>query len=381
MKNSLLIALIMICSLISGLMWSVFFTSLTLSSWENRELKNSKKYNSQVPTVSLKQLESEITQIVEKISPSVVSIVISKDLPIFRSDPWGFFQEPAGSVSRKIWGWSGFFISEDGKILTNKHVVSDKNADYTVVLKDGSEYSTEILALDPINDLAVIQIVDAQKKFTPLIINQDISELQIGQFGIAIWNALAEFQNSVSLWIISGKNRSITASGETLSGLLQTDAAINPGNSWGPLVSLNGEVVWINTAIAAQGNSVGFAFALSAERIEYILQSIEKSWRIKKPFIGINYIDITPRTADQFDLSVDYWAYIFNEDGAVVGGSSAEKNGIEPWDIILEVGWVRVQWGLLTSIIQNALPGDILNLKILKKSGKQKNITLELGEL
>jgi serine protease Do len=225
-----------------------------------------------------------------------VSIVIKKDLVIYRSDPWGFFQQPAGSVSRKVGGGSGFFIREDGTILTNKHVVQDPSAEYTVILHDGREYPAEILALDPVNDLAVIQIRDEAETFTPLpVISEDST--QIGQFVLAVGNALSEFQNSVSLGIISGKNRSIEAQNEVLSGLIQTDAAINPGNSGGPLLSTEGTVVGINTAIASNSDGIGFAIELTQAKIDYILKSIEESGRIKRPFIGINYILNSPGVA------------------------------------------------------------------------------------
>jgi serine protease Do len=160
---------------------------------------------------------------------------------VYRSDPWGFFEQPTGTVRRQVGGGSGFFVRKDGTILTNKHVVSDPNAEYTIILSDGTEYRAKVLGLDPVNDLAVIQIDANEKKeeFIPLPIIADTQEVQIGQFVIAVGNALAEFQNSVALGIVSGKDRSIEAEGTQLTGLLQTDAAINPGNSGGPLLNLS----------------------------------------------------------------------------------------------------------------------------------------------
>ena len=182
-----------------------------------------------------------MTQTVADSAQSIVSIVISKDLVVYRSDPWGFFQQPSGTVRRQVGGGSGFFVKKDGTILTNKHVVSDPNAQYTVILSDGSEYPAKVLGLDPVNDLAVIKIeaTKTQKEFIPLPIVADTQEVHIGQFVIAVGNALAEFQNSVALGIVSGKDRSIEAEGTQLTGLLQTDAAINPGNSGGPLLNLS----------------------------------------------------------------------------------------------------------------------------------------------
>jgi len=177
----------------------------------------------------LVNLESSITDEVSNISPSVVSIIIKKDLVVYRSDPWGFFQQPIGNVRRQIGGGSGFFITKDGTILTNKHVISDNNATYTVITNDGTEYDAQVVATDPINDLAVIKIEDSSgKEFPPLSFIESQDNVKLGSFAIAIGNALAEFQNSISLGIVSGKDRDIEASGEKLTGLIQTDATINP---------------------------------------------------------------------------------------------------------------------------------------------------------
>lgn len=384
MKQQFLIISIIFCSFISWIIGAFlllhYYPSLFIE--ESLEIRTQQEEWKLIEkkSIEIQNLESEITQVVEDISPSVVSIIISRDLPIFRSDPFGFFSIPNESVSRKV-GWgSGFFVSTDGKILTNRHVVQDNNSEYTVILKDGSEYNAEVLALDPVNDLALIKIIDVEKEFQPLQISSAQSSIKIGQFGVAIGNALAEFQNSVSLGIISGKNRTISAGGESLSGLLQTDAAINPGNSGWPLVDLNGKVIGINTAIATGWSGVGFAFALSQERIDYILESVEKTGKIWRPFIGINYVDITPSLANKYSLKSRFWAYIIDEENSIVKGSSADKNGIEPGDIILEVNNKSVHPWVLTSFIQNSLPSDILELKILKKSWKEQIINLELWE-
>jgi len=174
-----------------------------------------------------KPLENTINSTVEEIAPSVVSIIIKKDMVIYRSDPWGFFQQPAWTVNRKV-GWgSGFFVKKDGTIITNKHVVQDIDAQYTVILNTWEEYDAKVIALDPVNDLAVIKITDTNRDFTALPLIESLDEVKVWDFWIAVWNALAEFQNSVSLWIVSGKNRTIEAGWDSLSWLLQTDAAIS----------------------------------------------------------------------------------------------------------------------------------------------------------
>ena len=303
-----------------------------------------------------------------------------KDLFIYRSDPFGFFQQPVWSIERQVWGGTWLFIDEDGSIITNKHVIADTGAIYTVISSTGKEYDAKVVATDPINDLAVIKIESETKYPVPKFI-KDITDIKVWQFVIATGNALGKFQNSVSLGIISGKERTIEAGWERLSGLLQTDAAINPGNSWGPLINLSWEVMGINTAIINNSEWIGFAITLTEEKKDYILKSIQQSGSIKRPFIGISYIQNSPWIQEKLWLAVDYWAYVIDEAGSVIAWSSAEKVGIEPWDIILKVNESTITLQKeLGSFIQNKIPWEILVLKILKKSGEEKIVELELWE-
>lgn len=401
MKHIIVIC-ILILSLISWALWAYgvmyFYEPSILNSFSQKEKETSesssplplreglgvrensqeKNDNSQEKLASLQQ---EITTTISDIAPSIVSIIIKKDLVIYRSDPWWFFQQQTGTFRAQVWWGSWFFIKKDGTILTNKHVVLDTNAEYTVILQDGTEYNARILATDPVNDLAVIKIQDESKDFQVLPIIHTIDSIQIGQFGIAVGNALAEFQNSVSLWIISGKDRVIEAQGQSLSWLLQTDAAINPGNSGWPLLNLLGEVVWINTAIVSGSDGIGFAIALTQDKIDYMLKSIDESGRIKRPFIGINYITNSPGVAQELWLATDYGLYIIDEPWSIIEGTSAQKAGIEPGDIIISVNSQKITSPtLLGNIIQNSIPEDILSLEIIKKSGKKQTIDVELWE-
>lgn len=390
MKQHIFIILILIFSTLSGALWAYVFLEWIQGEKHTPTVEKVQKIEAVIQedtqakvsdTDMLETLEKKLIKTATDIAPSVVSIIVKKDLVIYRSDPWGFFQEPAGTISRKVGGWSGFFIKKDGTILTNKHVVWDPNADYTVILSDGTEYDTTVLAHDPITDLAVIKITDSSTEFPVLPIISSPEDAKVGAFSIAVGNALAEFQNSVSLWIISGKDRILEAGGDTLSGLIQTDAAINPWNSGGPLINLSGEVIWINTAIASWGNGIGFAIALSTERIDYILKSISEHGRIKRPFIGISYIQNSAGVARELGLWLDYGVYVVDDVWSVVAWSSAEKAGIEPGDIILEVNGETISSSqVLGNIIQNSIPGNTLKLKVLKKSGKSETINLELGE-
>lgn len=387
MKTKILIVLIVLSSVISWVIGSYIFLYYVTPELNNVITKTiTQEIVKDGKTITITDLQSEVTKLVQDVGPSVVNIIIKKDIDLYRRDPWGFFQEKVGSVERQIWWGSWFFVAKDGTIMTNKHVVYDTTAKYSVITNDGKEYDASVIALDPLTDLAIIKIENPDKEFQVLEIIEDEKQINIGQFAIAIGNALWEFQNSVSFGVISGKNRSIEASWgwfgtQKLSWLLQTDTAINPGNSWGPLLNLNGQIVWINTAIAGNGQWLGFSIPLSKKRMSYILSSVEKYWEIKRPLIGISYIPVSDSLVKELWLKANYWAYIPNENGSILSGSIAEKSGIEAWDIILEIDDIKVTLeNPIASIIQNKIPGDSIEIKVLKKDGKEKIFSLELGE-
>lgn len=387
MKTKILITLIILSSLVSWIIWSYIFLYY-VSPELNNIITNTitKEITKDWKNITITDLQSEVTKLISEVWPSVVNIVIKKDIDLYRRDPWWFFQEKVGSVEKEVWWGSWFFISKDGYIMTNKHVVSDTNSKYTVIMNDWTEYEASVIALDPLTDLAIIKVENTNKEFQVLNVIEDEKYINIGQFAIAIWNALGEFQNSVSFWVISWKNRSIEATTtwyqtEKLTWLLQTDTAINPGNSWWPLLNLNWEIVWINTAIAGNWQWLWFSIPLSKKRIEYILTSIQKYWSIKRPFIGISYIPVTESVAKELWISIDYWAYIPNEPGSISDGSIAQKSWITSWDIILEIDWNKISYeNTIASIIQNKIPWDIIKLKVLKSSWEEKTLELELGE-
>ena len=182
-----------------------------------------------------------VKTVAKKLSPSVVSIIISKDVQTYKTDPFGFFYEPSGTVRQKVGGGTGFFVTKDGLVLTNKHVVSDPNASYAIISASGEEFTGKVLATDPTTDLAIVQTYDIDgKKLTnrePVSFVDNSNSLEVGDFLIAIGNALAEFKNTVTFGVVSALGRTIEAGNmgsqatELLTGLIQTDAAINPGNS------------------------------------------------------------------------------------------------------------------------------------------------------
>ncbi len=359
------------------------------------------KYVSQI------SYEQAIIDSVKSASPSVVSIVISKNLPVYTQqfiNPFGdipglgspfVFQIPQnvqkGTKYQEVGAGSGFIVSEDGLVLTNKHVVLDKSADYTVFTSDGKKYSAKVLARDPVHDLAIIKIQDpsagsGQGKKFPSIKIGDSSGIQIGQGAITIGNALGQFSNTVSVGVISGLARTISASGgqgfsETLEGIIQTDAAINPGNSGGPLVNLRGEVIGINTAMADGAQSIGFAIPINIAKKD--IDQIVKTNKIVYPFLGVRYILVDAEVKQKYKLSVDYGAFVLRGDKgeiAVTAGSAAEKAGIKEKDLILEFNGEKInQDNSMQKIIAKYNPGDKVTLKVLR-NGKEMNIDVVLGE-
>jgi serine protease Do len=216
-----------------------------------------------VSNVTLNE-DSAVVDTVKKVSPAVVSIIISKNLtqsnrdllnPFFL-DPFFQYRNPNEDTAdqeqtfRQVGAGSGFLVSSDGLIMTNKHVVGDAQAKYTVITTDGKEYEGKVVAQDPVNDVALVKI---DYKDAPFLRFANSDNLQIGQKVIAIGNSLGQYSNTVTTGVVSGIGRNITAGGggtsEQLEGVVQTDAAINPGNSGGPLLDVLGNVIGINTAI------------------------------------------------------------------------------------------------------------------------------------
>ena len=341
--------------------------------------------------------EQAIIDTVKGATSSVVSIVISKNLPVYEQqwiNPFGDnspfnFQIPQqvqkGTKYQEVGAGSGFIVSEDGLVLTNKHVVLDNKADYTVFTNDGQKYSAKVLALDPVQDLAILKI-QSDKKF-PLVRLGDSSGIQIGQTAIAIGNALGEFTNTVSVGIVSGLGRTISASdqgnsfSETLEGIIQTDAAINAGNSGGPLLNLKGEVIGINTAMAQGAESIGFAIPINMAKKD--IDQVVKTNKITYPFLGVRYVMIDGEVKDEYKLSVDQGALVLKGDkgeSAVTSGSGAEKAGIKDKDIILEINSEKItQDNKMAQIINKYNPGDKIMLKVLR-DGSEQNIEVTLGE-
>ena len=304
--------------------------------------------------------EGSISEIANSVSKSVVSIITNT------STTGSFF---TGQVSQAA--GTGFILSSDGYIATNKHVVANATK-IGVILDDGSTYEdVELIGTDPINDFAIVKIKDV-KNLTPIKIG-DSKTTNIGQQVVAIGNALGTYQNSVTSGIISGKGRSLTASDssrttyETLSDMIQTDAAINGGNSGGPLVNAAGEVIGINTAYASQGNNVGFAIPINS--VKGIMAGVLKDGKFERAVLGVRYQTITPLIAKEKKLDVTAGAYVkgSNNASAVIKGSAGDKAGIKDGDIVTAVNGTKIGTaGSLGSLIGEYAVGDTVKLEVYR---------------
>ncbi len=335
-----------------------------------------------------------VVRVVEESSKAVVSIAASKDVPVlerffldpFADDPLfreffggqGFgFRIPQlrqkGTEKQEVSSGTGFLVSGDGLIVTNKHVVADTEADYTVLFNDGRKFVAKVLARDPLQDLAVLKIAGSD---FPALRLGDSSQIKVGQTVIAIGNALGEFRNTVSVGVISGLQRSIVAQGpggssELLQELIQTDAAINRGNSGGPLLNLAGEAIAINVAVAEGAENIGFAVPI--DKVKKDIESVQKHGKIIYPFLGVRYLIITPEFAEKEKLARNYGALLRAgvDSPALVSGSPAEKAGLQAGDIILELNGERIDSEhTLASIIQKYEVDSEITLKVFRKESE-----------
>ncbi|OGZ26979.1 MAG: hypothetical protein A2365_02640 [Candidatus Nealsonbacteria bacterium RIFOXYB1_FULL_40_15] len=332
--------------------------------------------------------QSPIVEIARKVCPAVITIVISKDLPKVE----GFYFMPlegkgvilpkfknGKKESTKIGGGSGFIISADGYILTSGHVVSDAEADYTIILEPEKKYPAKVMARDPINDIAVLKIDGNGYPFVEL---GDSDQIELGEEVVAIGNPLGEFHDTLSSGIISGMSRFIqarnhvTQESQRLRGLIQTDAAINPGNSGGPLVDMDGKVIGINTAAIMGAQNIGFAIPINYAIKD--LEEVKKYGKIKFPFLGIKYVILNKEMADKNKLPVDYGALIVREnlgESAIIKGSSADKAGFKEFDILLDIKEEKItNENPLSNILQKCAIGEEVDIKVLRN---KKQITLK----
>jgi serine protease Do len=374
-----------------------------LSKEYTQEIQKEELANNGTSTTPAFSQDSFVIDAVKKTNPAVVSVIISEEVPKYEeytdpsqpTDPFGdlfpgfTFNVPEykqdGTQNEEVGGGSGFLVSSNGLIVTNRHVVDQPGATYAVFTNDGKKYTAKVVARDPVLDIALIKITPPAGVSFPYLSLGDSDTLQLGQSVIAIGNALGEYKNSVSVGVVSGLSRSITADDESgnsefLDHVVQTDAAINPGNSGGPLLDLSGEVIGVNVAIAQGSQNVGFA--LPIDSVKSAILSVENTGKIIRPYLGVRYVQIDEAMKEANGLSVAYGALVkagsSSKDLAVIPGSPADKAGIVENDIILEVDGVKLdENNSLSDVIRGKSVGQVINLIILHK-GVQKNIPVTL---
>jgi serine protease Do len=346
---------------------------------------------------ALRERDATVTDTVKRIRPAVVSITITKNVPVVErylervpsNDFFGGLVIPRlrqrGFEEREVGNGSGFFVSSDGYIVTNRHVVDDEDAEYTVFTTDGRQHDAQVIARDPVLDIAVLKI---NGDGYPFLRFADSDDVEVGQTVIAIGNALGEFSNTVSVGVVSGLGRSIVAGDmrgntEALDQLIQTDAAINPGNSGGPLVNLDGQVVGVNVAVATGAENI--SFALPGNSVRDVADMVQRTGRIIRPYLGVRYVPITEAIREEENLPVDYGVLVIGgrtaNEQAVIPGSPAADVGIREGDIILEIDGDRLTEDQdLAHHIRQKQVGDTIRLRILR-DGRELSLTATLEEM
>lgn len=318
-------------------------------------------------------VEGSIADVANYVSPSVVSIVTSiKQRTIF-----GTYDSGAAGT--------GIIATADGYIITNKHVIEGANK-INVVLADGTTYeSVKLAATDPLNDVAYLKIENVSSLSAAKL--GDSKTISVGQQVIAIGNALGEYQNSVTSGIISGTGRSLTATdsngsnAETLSDMIQTDAAINQGNSGGPLVNAAGEVIGINSATGDSSSSENMGFAIPISSVKGMLSQLIEKGTAKRAYLGVYGVEITAEIAKNYNLPVSSGAYLYSSNySAIISNGPAAKAGLKDKDIITAINGAKVgKAGSMSSLIGEYKPGDTVQLSVIR-DGNEIAVNVTLGE-
>jgi serine protease Do len=342
------------------------------------------RINQQVPVTNNQVIlreENVVVDVAEKVSPAVVTVGI-KTTRLFREPsafgPFGFFRQgpiQEEDIEQDI--GSGFVLTADGLIVTNKHVVSDTEATYKVITNDDREYDVERIYRDPANDLAILKISATGLKPVDL---GNSADLKVGQYVIAIGTALGEFRHTVTTGVVSGLGRGISAgspfegSVERLDNVIQTDAAINPGNSGGPLLNSAGQVIGVNTAVSSQGQNIGFAIPINI--VKDAINNFNQTGQFDRPYLGVRYRLIDQRTALMNE--VPQGAYIEE----VLQDSPADKAGIQEEDIITKIAGNRMtdDSSLATEISKHKI-GDRIEVEFWRgDETKMVNVILEASK-
>ncbi len=316
--------------------------------------------------------ESAVIDVVKQVGPSVVTIGIIRSQQNQSSvdTPFGlFFREPTQAqenTPNEDYIGSGFVVTSEGLVVTNKHVVSDTAEKYAVFDDKGKKYDVENIYRDPLNDLAILKVSNPPTGGFKTVTFGDSDKIQVGQFAIAIGTALGQFTNTVTTGVVSGLGRGISAGSpfegfvEQLDNVIQTDAAINPGNSGGPLLDSKGNVVGINTAVASQGQNIGFAIPINI--VKQSIKDFNETGQFNRAYLGVSYVLIGKQAAILNDLPQG--ALVRD----VVAGSPAEKAGVLQDDIITSIDGAKItETNTLASIINKKKVGQEVNLKVYRE--------------
>lgn len=342
-KYLILSGIVSLLCVVLGIGITLVITNHTITRWWSSLQSRLTSWTTVSPTIT--DLQTAIISSIGTVQNSVVSISISKDIKFYVDDPsllngpWSVQQQ-----NTTLWWWSGIIISKNWYILTNKHVVQDTTAKYSISLADGRTYNVDKIWFDDILDIAVLKIVNTGSS-TPLTAANFLpldEKVPLGQFVLTIGNSLTRYPTNVSFGILWGKDKELTLHNNNLYiGLYQTDALVHPGNSWWPLFDLNWRVLWITTAIT-EWEWIGFALPLSQEFIDSTLASIESLGTITRPVIGIQYIDITAQNKQQHNLTIDHGILVKD----VMDDLPADKAWIQLGDVIVSINGKTIDHSL-----------------------------------
>jgi serine protease Do len=344
--------------------------------------------------VELIEEESATINVVERVTPAVASVIVRKPA---KASPLGFgsrgnfvFLEPSRlpdpDTLVEVAGGTGFFVTEDGLLVTNKHVVEDALATYSVVTNDGEEYVVTVVDTDPFFDIAVLRVSERGSKEFPAVTLGDSDRIRIGQTVIAIGNSLSQYRNTVTKGVVSGIDRKVsaydfTSGAELIEGAIQTDAAINPGNSGGPLINLLGEVVGVNTAISAEAEGVGFAIPIN--EVKQAVRDVQDVGRIVRPWLGVRFVMLDEEYAAAAGLSDTQGALVVpgpRGEPAVVAGSPADHAGLLEGDVLLAIdGQALTVEDTLSKKVRSHRPGDVVTISV-KRGEEMVEVAVTLAE-
>lgn len=324
---------------------------------------NSGGTNNEVRPAVLNSDEKTTVEIAETASNSVVTVAVRR--PVQRRMMFGPMMmlprprewEGQDRVIKQDIG-TGFVVTDDGLIVTNKHVVDGTPSDYLVIDKQNKEHKVLNIYRDPVNDLAILKVEGLQ---APKLELGDSDSLKVGQQVIAIGTALGEFRHTVTTGVVSGLGRGIEASDpfgasvESLENVIQTDAAINPGNSGGPLLNSSGQVIGVNVAVSAAGQNIGFAIPINV--IKASLTNFNQTGQFERPIFGIRYAQISERAA--LANEVPQGAYVME----VIPDTAASAIGLQEGDIITEFDGKSLKESQIPALMSTKKVGDRVKIK------------------